>query len=161
VARDELGNWSVAMRRLIYALRFRGNAQRVGIDGNVLKTKTGTAGCAIQTRIEVAGMSGTLRTLVGQKATFESELIFTGETTFQQSGTIAFATGRHQLRFSSVGSGHLGPTPEAEHRHGAAIWRVDGGDGQFAGASGLIVSNFFVTDAGEITDYHFGVIFTR
>jgi hypothetical protein len=161
MARDDLGNWSVAMRRFIYALRFRGNAQRVGIDGNVLKTKTGAAGCAIQTRIEVDGMSGTLRTVVGQEATFESELVFTGDTTFQQSGTIAFASDRHQLRISSVGSGHLGPATEAEHRHGAAIWRVDGGDGQFAGASGLIVSNFLVTDAGEVTDHQLGVVVVR
>jgi hypothetical protein len=131
------------------------------IDGNVLKTATGAAGLAIQTRIGVDGMSGTLRTPAGEKATLESELVFTGETTFQQTGMIAFGSGDHQLRFSSVGSGYLGPATAADCRHGAAIWRVDGGDGQFAGASGLIVSNFFVSTTGEVTDHQLGVVFTE
>ena len=59
------------MRRLIYALQFRGSAQRVGIDGNVLKTVTVAAGCAIQTLIGVDGTNGSLRPMAGQKATFE------------------------------------------------------------------------------------------
>lgn len=149
------------MRYLVYALRFQGETMQLGIDGNVLKTVTGAAGCAIQTQIGVDGVSGTLRTIVGQEAAFESELVFTGETTFQQTGTIAFGTGDHRLRFSSVGSGHLGPAREADRRHGAAIWRVDGGEGQLAGATGLIVSNFFVSDAGEVTDHQLGVIFVQ
>jgi hypothetical protein len=146
------------MRRLIYALRFRGSAQRVGIDGNVLKIVTKAPGCSIQTRIGVDGMKGALRTVVGQEAMFESELVLTGETTFQQTGTVTFGTGGHRLHFSSVGSGHLGPATEAKRRHGAAIWRVDRGDGQFAGASGLIVSNFYVSKTGEVTDHQLGVV---
>jgi hypothetical protein len=157
----DLGVGSVAMRELIYALRFRGSAQRVGIDGNVLKTATVAVGCAIQTLIGVDGTNGTLRPLDGKEATFESELVFTGESTFQQTGTIAFGESSHRLNFSSVGSGHLGPDMETNCRHGAAIWRVEGGDGQFAGATGLIVSNFFVNDAGEVTDHQFGVVFVQ
>lgn len=149
------------MQPLTYALRFRGSVQRVGIDGNVLKTTTAAAGCAIQTRIGVDGIRGVLRTVVGQEASCEADLVFTGTTTFQQTGTIVFGTGGHQLRFSSIGSGHLGPTQESNHRHGAAIWRVDGGEGQFANATGLIVSNFVVSDAGEITDHQLGVVFMR
>jgi hypothetical protein len=159
--RADLGNGSVAMRPLIYALRFRGNAQRVGIDGNVLKTATFAPGCEIQTRIGVGGMSGMLRTMTREEASLESELVFTGETTFQQTGTITFGPGSHRLSFSSVGNGHLGPVIEADHRQGAAIWRVDGGEGQFAGASGLIVSNFIVSDGGEITDHQLGVVFVQ
>jgi hypothetical protein len=159
--RAQLGKGSVAMRRLIYALRFRGNAQRVGIDGNVLKTATVAAGCASQTLIGLDGTNGTLKPLAGEDATFESELVFTGETTFQQTGTVTFGPGSHRLSFSSVGSGHLMPAPEVDLRHGAAVWQIDGGEGQFAGAIGLIVSNFLVSDAGEITDHHFGVIFTQ
>jgi hypothetical protein len=157
----DLGGGSVAMRELIYALQFRGSAQRVGIDGNVLKTATVAAGCAIQTLIGVDGMSGTLEPLDGRGAVFESELVFTGESTFQQTGTIAFGESNHRLNFSSVGSGYLGPDMETACRHGAAIWRVDSGHGQFARATGLIVSNFFVNDAGEVTDHQFGVVFVQ
>ena len=39
------------------------------------------------------------------------------------------------------------------------MWRVTGGEGQFAGASGLITSNFFVGDDLAVTDHHFGVLF--
>jgi hypothetical protein len=149
------------MSYIVYVLRFMGEAKHVGIDGNVLKTATGASSCAVETWIGVDGLHGTLRTMAGEDASFESELVFTGETTFQQTGTIAFGAGDHRLRFSSVGSGHLGPDMETNFRHGAAIWRVDGGDGQFAGATGLIVSNFFVNDAGEVTDHQFGVVFVQ
>jgi hypothetical protein len=149
------------MPYIVYILRFTGEARHVGIDGNVLKTATGASSCAFETWIGVDGLQGALRTMKGENAGFESELVFTGETTFQQTGTIAFGAGDHRLRFSSVGSGHLARAKESDLRHGAAIWRVDGGDGQFAGATGLIVSNFVVSDAGEITDHQVGVIFTR
>jgi hypothetical protein len=37
-------------------------------------------------------------------------------------------------------------------------WTVEGGDGQFAGASGLITSNFFVDEHLGVVDHHFGVL---
>ena len=37
-------------------------------------------------------------------------------------------------------------------------WRVDGGEGQFAGVTGLITSNFFVDDRLRVVDHHFGVV---
>jgi hypothetical protein len=50
---------------------------------------------------------------------------------------------------------------EPKLRHGSVIWRVEGGEGQFGGASGLITSNFTISEAGEVIDRHFGVIFVR
>ena len=41
------------------------------------------------------------------------------------------------------------------------MWRVESGEGQFAGASGLITSNFTLSANGELIDNHFGVIFVR
>jgi hypothetical protein len=38
------------------------------------------------------------------------------------------------------------------------MWRIDGGEGQFAGATGLITSNFFVGADLTVTDHHVGVI---
>ena len=65
------------------------------------------------------------------------------------------------LRFGTVGSGYLGPSVDPARKHGTVMWRVEGGEGQFAGASGLITSNFFVADDLAVTDHHFGVIFVR
>lgn len=149
------------MRQLVYALRFRGEAKHIGIDGNVLKTATIAPGCTIRSRVGTEGLSGSLHLARGGEATFESELVFTGATTFQEAGTIRFGPGGHWLRFSTIGSAYLGPAADDKRRHGAAIWRVDGGEGQFAGATGLIASTFVVNDAGEVTDYQLGVVYVR
>ena len=41
---------------------------------------------------------------------------------------------------------------------GRSSWRVDGGEGQFAGASGLITSNFVLGEDLAVTDHHLGVL---
>jgi len=128
------------MRQIVFALRFRGDARRNGIDGNVLSIATAGPGCTIRSRVVDGGLVAALHQDRRGKATCEADLVLTGETMFQQAGTIAFGTAGHRIRFSTVGSGHLVPAPEADRRHGAAIWRIDGGEGQFAGASGLITS---------------------
>jgi hypothetical protein len=64
-------------------------------------------------------------------------LTVTGETSFLESGSIRFADGNHRLRFSTVGQGYLADSPEPKLKSGAVMWKVDGGEGQFAGASGL------------------------
>jgi hypothetical protein len=57
--------------------------------------------------------------------------------------------------------GRLAACPDPNLRQGTVVQEVEGGDGQFAGAEGLITSNFFVSDTGEVTDNHFGLIFVR
>jgi hypothetical protein len=149
------------MRRLIYGLRFRGAATRVGIDGTVFATATTAQGSTIGTRIGPEGVSGTLDPATGDEATLESEWVFTSATTFQETGTIAFGTGGHRLRFSTFGSAYLEPASDDGCRHGAAVRLVEGGEGQFAGARGLIASAFVVDDAGVITDHQLGVVEVR
>ena len=104
------------------------------------------------------GLSGALQPTAGGEATFTSEVTFTGETAFQETGTITFGDG-HRLHFETVGGGFLGASPDPALKHGTVMWRVAGGEGPFAGASGLITSNFFVGPNLEITDHHFGVLF--
>ncbi len=65
------------------------------------------------------------------------------------------------MHFSTVGEGHLGPSADPQLQHGSVMWKIDRGEGQFEGATGLVTSNFFVGDAGEVTDHHFGVIFLK
>jgi hypothetical protein len=149
------------VRQLIYALRFEGKATRVGPDGNVLKTTGSALGCSIISRIGADGVSGTLQPEIGAEARLETELTFTGATTFQETGTIVFGPGDNRLSFSTVGSGYLEPAVTGNRRVGAAIWRVEGGQGQFAGASGLIASAFFVEDDLTFVDLHLGVMFAR
>jgi hypothetical protein len=42
---------------------------------------------------------------------------------------------------------------------GTVSWRVEGGSGRFSTASGFIASAFTLSDSGEISDYHCGLIF--
>lgn len=60
-----------------------------------------------------------------------------------------------------IGGGYLHPGPGPGRKHGSLMWRIEGGEGQFAWASGLITSNFFVGAGGDVTDHHFGVISLR
>jgi hypothetical protein len=86
-----------------------------------------------------------------------SEVTLTGATSFQEVGIIAF--GRHLVRFSTVGSGHLGSGPDPPQRRGAMVGQVDGGQGQFAGAGGLVASILLIDEDLAVTVHHFGDVF--
>jgi hypothetical protein len=122
-----------------------------------LQAATAAPSTIVASSVGPDGLAGDLRPADGGEATFTSEVTFTGATSFVESGTIGFGEG-HALRFSTVGAGHLDASADPARKHGTVMWRVDGGDGQFAGASGLITSNFFVGDDLTVTDHHFGVI---
>ncbi len=146
------------MRELVYAMRFTGQATPVGSAGNVLKASTTARGTTLTSSVGPNGLMGTLRPADGAEATFESDVTFTSETGFQEVGTITFGEG-NVLRFGTVGTGYLGAGDNPARKHGTVMWRIEGGEGQFAGATGLITSNFFVGDDLAVTDHHFGVIF--
>jgi hypothetical protein len=148
------------MRRLFYAMRFTGQVTPMGEAGGVLRAAMTSPGSVLTTTIGPDGVDGALEPLPGEEATFESEVVFTGESAFIEAGSIAFGNG-HRLHFTTVGSGFLGPSPDPSLKQGSVMWRVEGGEGQFAGADGLITSNFFLGDAGEVADHHFGVLFVR
>jgi hypothetical protein len=147
------------MRQILYAMQFTGQAAPVSGAANILKASTTSPSCSIATVVGADGVHGTLERTGGGTAAFESQVTFTGEGVFQESGSITFGDGGHRLHFSTVGQGYLGPSVEPGLQHGAVSWRIDRGEGQLAGASGLITSNFFVSATGEVTDNHFGVIF--
>lgn len=149
------------MGQILYTMQFKGQASPANESGTVLKATTTAPSCSITTAVGPQGVNGTLQSAAGEEAAFESEVTFTGETSFQESGSISFGKNGHRLRFSTVGQGYIGGCADPKLKHGTVMWRVDGGEGQFAGASGLITSNFFVSDTGEVTDNHFGVIFVE
>jgi hypothetical protein len=158
------------MKQIIYTMQFNGQVTPVGTSSNVMKATTTGASCTWATVVERDGLHSTLEPAAGDHAMFESEVTFLGgfessevtsdgESGFKETGTITFGEGGHRLRFSTIGQGYLGPSVEPNLRQGAVVWQVDGGEGQFEGARGLITSNFTVSDAGEVTDHHIGVIF--
>jgi hypothetical protein len=149
------------MRQMIYSMCFTGRAAADAGSPTVLKAVTIGSSNSLVTKIGSDGVSATASQIEGGKAFFESEVSFTGATTFQESGTIRFGDENHRLRFSTVGAGHLANSADPKLKHGSIIWRIDGGEGQFAQSTGLITSNFTVTDAGEVEDHQFGLIFLK
>jgi hypothetical protein len=148
------------MRQIVYSLQFRGKALP-GHESGVLKATTSATSCSLQSVITDDGVEGTFHPAEGGMAFFESEIRATGQHAFTESGTISFGEEGHSLRFSTLGPGTLGPSADPRYSAGVVIWKVNGGDGQFDGATGYITSNFLVTPDGEVVDHQFGVIFLR
>ncbi len=119
---------SVPNQPIVYTLQFRGEVERTGVDGSVVKTITGASSCMIDTQIDDNGVLGSITTAISDKAILVSELILTGATTFQQTGRIVFGSGVHWFRFATVGSGHFESASPGEGQHGAAIWRIERGE---------------------------------
>src|SRR5688572_7598450 len=105
------------MRHLIYAMRFSGLVEPMGSVGSVLKAAASAPSSRLTTTVGIDGLTGTFERVPGKAASFESEVIFTGDTSFQEVGTIWFGDG-HRLRFASVGSGFLAPSADPVRKHG-------------------------------------------
>ena len=149
------------MKQVIYAMQFKGSAApKAGVSGVILASTTAPS-CTLSSIVGPGGVAGTLQPLPSGTASFESEVTLGGEPSFTEAGTIRFGDSSHLLRFSTVGQGFLGKSPDASLQHGSVMWRVEGGEGQFAGATGLITSNFTLSATGEVTDHHFGLIFVH
>jgi hypothetical protein len=147
------------MKQIVFAMQFKGQAGP-GPSANVMKASTSSPSTTITTEIGAEGVHGSIKPAVGGKAEFESEVTLTGETSFLEKGSIRFGD-RNRLQFSTIEHGYLGDSADAKLKSGAVMWRIDGGEGQFAGATGFITSNFTLSDAGEVTDNQFGVIFVK
>ncbi|HJU11651.1 MAG TPA: hypothetical protein VJ728_12280 [Candidatus Binataceae bacterium] len=149
------------MKEIIYAMQFKGiAAPKPGVSG-VIEASTTAAATTINSVVSPDGVTGTVMPIAAEQASFKSEVTLTGQNSFTEAGTIRFGNSAHSLRFSTIGQGFIGKSPEATLQHGAVMWQVEGGEGQFAGASGIITSNFTLSTTGEVTDYHFGVIFVK
>ncbi|MEK7248160.1 MAG: hypothetical protein AAB092_06765 [Chloroflexota bacterium] len=147
------------MKELNYAMQFKGNAKPVDpADPSVLNIRGTAQSTVIRSAVGANGLSTNLQGAAGSFAKFCSQLKMTGKSVFQEDGTITFGEG-NSVRFVTVQEGHVERSGEPGLMAGAVVWRVEGGEGQFAGASGFITSNFYFNQAGEVTDNQFGVIF--
>ncbi|MDQ3549769.1 MAG: hypothetical protein M3439_13225 [Chloroflexota bacterium] len=143
------------MRQIMYAMQFRGEAASAG--EGVLRAATSSPSTQIMSSVDSSGVTGQIDALDGGRATFTSEVRMTGDATFTETGTISFGDA-NRFDFSTIGEGHIGASPASGVSHGSVMWRIDHGTGQFAGATGTITSNFTLSEQGEVTDCHFGVI---
>jgi hypothetical protein len=145
-----------SLQPIVYSLQFRGRI--TSLSSRVLEQRASAPSQVLITTVDANGLAGHVEPGEGEEALLVSRLALADDGSFDQSGTIEFAPG-HVLAFRSVGAARLGRSPDPHLRHGAAVWEVEGGEGQFRGAHGRITSNFFVSDTNELTDNHFGLIF--
>ena len=80
----------------------------------------------------------------------DGSLVQVGEITFGADDAITFRA-----------DGALRASPDPAVRHGTAVLEVTGGRGRLAGARGYVTSNFLLSDAGELTDHHLGLLFVE
>jgi hypothetical protein len=146
------------MRQIIYSMHFQGRSSPISGNAGIIRANTSATSCTLRTTVDASGVEGRHEAAEGELAFLESEIHITGRESFSETGTISFGD-NHLLRFATVQDGHLAPSVCPETVAGVANWRVEGGEGQFAEATGLITSNFTLSETGEMNDYHFGVIF--
>ncbi len=146
------------MRPVLYSLQFRGHAKPRTAAGLWLDLTAPSS--AFVTTVGAHGVRCRFEDAPGGEAFLRSELRFVGGSSFEDVGTVEFGHG-NRLRFQSVGGGHLTNCPDPHLQHGAVVRRVEWGEGQFEGSEGLITSTFFISDFGEVTENHLGLVFVH
>jgi hypothetical protein len=90
---------------------------------------------------------------------YANHVVFTGPTTFTETGTVRVGPG-DEIDVAAVSDGTLGPSADPDLLHGAVFYSVVDGRGRFAGATGLITSNFLLRPrAGEFEEPWVAVLF--
>jgi hypothetical protein len=145
------------VRHLEYAMRFVGSATPTGEVGGVLHTATTAPSAALHAVVGDDGLRVTRVVLPGGVARCVTVVVFTGNETFLESGEVRFGDA-HRLRFSTMGSGYLGPSANLAFREGAVIWRIEAGEGQFTGASGMIGATILLHEDGRLVVHHLGLV---
>ena len=91
---------------------------------------------------------------------YDTHVTFTSETSFTESGRVTVGENGDALSISTVHEGYIAPSADPAILHGAVMWRIDGGEGAMAGATGLLTSNFQLRpETGEVEEYQVAVIF--
>jgi hypothetical protein len=148
------------MRQILYTMHFRGKASPAGGQKQILHTAGSAASCLVRTMVRPSGLETEVTAENGDFAFFESDLQVTSGDEFQEEGSISFGEeSEHLLRFSTIGRGHMTSGLAPGMTAGSATWKVEGGEGQFAQARGFITTAFTLSDTGERSDYHCGLIF--
>ena len=131
---------------IAFTLRLEGEAVELGGGRFWVETRAPAADAGAD-RLEGIG-SGPARCRRDLELWEDGSIVETGELSFGRDDAITFRA-----------RGALGASPDPRRRHGTAILEVTGGRGQLAGARGYVTSNFLLSDSGELTDHHLGLLF--
>ncbi len=140
------------MQRITIATHFRGEA--VPPTGQPPQTDPRATSIAVEA-LNADGSPAGIASVA-----YENHVVFTSESTFTETGTIRFDDGESSLQIATVDAGTLGPSGDPDALHGAVMYSITGATGRFAGATGLVTSNFVLWPArGEFDDRQIAVLF--
>ena len=143
------------MAPLLYSLQFRGFARAVSSD--VLEARATAPASMLVTSIGADGLRGHFESGETDEALLESRLVI-ADGALDVSGRVTVGHS-NLLRFRALGRGRLNRSPDPHLRQGAIVCEIVGGEGQFDCATGRITSNLLLSDSGDLTDTHLGVLF--
>ena len=150
----------MAMREIVFALRFTGRGGPVPGSTTKRQARTMAPSQAWRTVIAGTGVAGEVEPIAGESAVLESRVERFADGSFVEDGTITYGSAG-SIAFDTVGRGHVGAAPGGRGHHGVVMWRVTRGQGGFAGAQGLITSNFTVSPDGLVTDDHLARVYLK
>jgi hypothetical protein len=146
------------MRQLSFVLRFEGSAAPVAGASHTLQAQTAAASQIFRTVLAADGIEAALDAPGGGHAAFTSRVIVNADGTFDETGTITYGN-FGTVEFKTLGQGYIFPSGIEGLQRGGVLWEVTRGTGQFAGASGVITSNFSVASDGAVVDNQFAVLY--
>jgi hypothetical protein len=142
------------MREIVFALEFRGRGGPEPGSTTRRRARTTAPSQALRAVLGPDGVHAAIEAVPGESAVLESRVERFPDGSFVEDGTITYGRAG-SIAFDTVGRGYVGPAGVAGWSHGVVMWRITRGDGRFAGAQGLITSNFTVSSDGLVTDDHF------
>lgn len=146
------------MREIVFALEFRGVAGPVGASPTIRRARTSAPSQTLRTLIGPGGIEAGMEPQSGDQAVMNSIVERFPDGSFVEEGTITYGP-LGGVSFSTAGRGTVGPSPDPGRVHGAVLWVVTGGAGSFAGARGLITSNFVASADGLVVDHQFARLY--
>ena len=146
------------MRELVFALEFRGHAAPMGGSEGKREARSTAPSQTLSTVLGPDGIRAGVATAAGESAVLESRVERFGDGTFVEDGRITYGAGG-AVTFETIGRGWVEPAPRPGWSVGGVLWTITAGDGAFAGARGLITSNFTVSADGEVVDNHFARLY--
>jgi len=121
--------------------------------GSTRQARSTAPSQTLSTVLGPEGVRARVEMAAGESAVLDSRVERFGDGSFVEDGTITYGSAGRVV-FETLGRGWVGPAPAAGWVVGGVVWTITAGDGAFAGARGLITSNFTVSAAGEVIDHH-------
>jgi len=140
-------------REIVFILEFRGRGENLPGSTTRRRARTAAPSQTLSTLIGPEGVFGAVEAVGGERATLEARVERFGDGTFVEEGEITYGSAG-TVTFITQGRGWVAPAPTPGAVYGAVVWTVTGGAGRFAGARGLITSNFAVSPTGDVVDHH-------